>query len=59
MEYIPNLSLSGYGEELQKYYDPGMSEYVPYPTEFKNGYPIYKTREEWDNIPMVTRVGEI
>jgi hypothetical protein len=43
----------GYGEELQKYYDPGMSEYVPYPTEFRNGYPIYKTREEWDTIPMI------
>lgn len=46
----PNCKSVGYGEELQKFYDPGLCRYVPYPTEFKHGCPVFKYADEWDNI---------
>lgn len=43
----------GYMEEPLKFYDPGQRRYVPYPTEFRHGIPIYKPVEEWDDVPDV------
>ena len=55
----PNCKPIGYGEELQKFYDPGQRRYVPYPTEFERGWPIYKHVEEWDAIPHTKVCGDV
>jgi hypothetical protein len=45
-EYLP----IGYGMDLKKFYDKEQRRFVPYPTKFKYGLPVYDCIEMWDNI---------
>ena len=49
----PHRQILGYGEEALNFYDCGQDRYVPYPTEFRNGYPVYLPVEEWNNVPKI------
>lgn len=53
----PNYNPVGFGEELQKFYDAGQRRFVPYPTQFSHGHPVFADVEEWDTMPY-TKVPE-